>query len=268
MAQIPYSLQPAYPTRQHALAAEKITELFSGQHGVETVLLVNSCARGKASADSCLDILVLLKPDNYSKYASQLADYWQSQYPADPVFEALLRVGAYSQVDLEFSNGQFHETGHGWTTGADEFELEIGNTLAYSYPLWEAGDYYSQLRQLWLPYYADEMRARRLQMVIRYLKNNLAHIPLYEARGLYFQSYKRFYHAFEEFLQALFIARRTYPIAYDKWVKEEVVDILGLPELYEVLPSLFEIQRFESQEISHKANILAGLLEKYVEPFV
>lgn len=29
-------------------------------------------------------------------------------------------------------------------------------------------------------------------------------------------------------MQALFIARRTYPIAYDKWIREQVVDILGL----------------------------------------
>lgn len=262
-----YPFHPAYPTQQHAFAAQVVTELFAGQPGVESILLVNSCARGKASPDSCLDILVLMKPDEFAKKSSLLSSYWQSHYPVDSVFENLLKVGAYSQVDLEFSNGLFHEPDHGWTSGADEFELEIGNTLAYSVSLWEGGSYWRELKNIWLPYYDEEMRARRLQMVVGYLKNNLAHIPLYSHRGLHFQCFKRFYHAFEEFLQALFIAKRTYPIAYDKWVKEEIVDILRLPELYEELPHLFEIEHFESQEIVHKANILAGLLEKYVEPY-
>lgn len=59
------------------------------------------------------------------------------------------------------------------------------------------------------------------------------------------------------------IARRAYPIAYDKWVREQVEEILGLPELYQQLPKLFEIQRFESQEIADKAEDLVGLFEKY-----
>ncbi len=93
--------------------------------------------------------------------------------------------------------------------------------------------------------------------------NNLHHIPLYIERGLYFQSFDRLYNAYLEFLQALFIARRTYPIAYNKWIHEQVVEILDLPELYEQLPRLFEIKQFESGEIADKAKTLEDLLEKY-----
>ena len=68
---------------------------------------------------------------------------------------------------------------------------------------------------------------------------------------------------FVKFLQALFIARRTYPIAYDKWIQEQIVEILGLPELYNQLLRLFEIHNFESREILDKANILRYLLDEY-----
>jgi len=81
------------------------------------------------------------------------------------------------------------------------------------------------------------------------------------ARGLYFQSFNRLYDAFREFLQALFISCRTYPIAYDKWIREQVEEILGLPDLYQRLPRLLEISHFESDEIAQKAEELRGLLE-------
>ena len=44
---------------------------------------------------------------------------------------------------------------------------------------------------------------------------------------------------------------------------QQIVDILGLPELYQQLLRLFEIENFESPEILHKANILRNLLEEY-----
>jgi hypothetical protein len=100
-------------------------------------------------------------------------------------------------------------------------------------------------------------------MVREYCLNNLHHIPLYVERGLYFQSFDRLYNAYREFLQALFIARRTYPIAYNKWIREQVEEILGLPGLYAQLSHLFEISRFESTEIAAKAIEVEELLDEY-----
>jgi hypothetical protein len=84
-------------------------------------------------------------------------------------------------------------------------------------------------------------------------------------RGLYFQSFRRLYNAFGEFLQALFIARRVYPIAYDKWICEQIEEILGLPELYRQLPALLEIPHFESREHAVKAETLRRLLHEYTD---
>jgi predicted nucleotidyltransferase len=257
-------LTPAYPTLQHEQAAQRVVEFFSRQPDVDAVLLTCSCARGRASRDSCLDICILISDELPASRRRELEHTWEHFDQAEPVLAALRQVGKYSQVDLEFSNGCFVPGYHGWTSGPDEFELAIGNTLVYSVPLWTQGDHLERLKAQWLPYYDEAMRRERLEMVRRFCLNNLDHIPLYVERELCFQSFRRLYNAFGEFLQALFILRRIYPIAYDKWVREQIVDILGLPELYAQLPRLFEIQHFESREIANKAETLKQLLEQYV----
>jgi predicted nucleotidyltransferase len=52
-----------YPTSEHEKAAEKVTAHFSKVSEVDSVLLTCSCARGKASPDSCLDMAVLVKAE-------------------------------------------------------------------------------------------------------------------------------------------------------------------------------------------------------------
>jgi hypothetical protein len=168
-------------------------------------------------------------------------------------------------VDLDFVDGCFVPKTRGWTSGPDEFELEIGNSLVYSVLLWERGDRFERLKARWLPYYDEKLRGERLAAVRQFCLNDLDHVPLYVDRGLYFQAFDRLYNAFQEFLQALFISRRTYPIAYDKWIREQIEEILGMPELYRQLPKLFEIKHFKSQEIALKARELNRLFEKCVQ---
>jgi predicted nucleotidyltransferase len=259
-----YTFQPAYPTAAHASAADAVTAHFAGQPGVAAVLLTCSCARGQASRDSCLDIAVLLQPATTLARRDELAQGWNAVYAGQAVFQTLLQTGRYSHVDLEFHDGRFDAGQHGWTTGPDEFELGIGNLLVYSVPLWQGDDTLAHLQAAWLPYYAESLRQERLAMVRAYCLNNLDHIPLYVDRGLYFQAFRRLHNAFGEFLQALFISRRIYPIAYDKWVREQVEAILGLPELYRQLPRLFEIDHFESDAIARKGEALRQLLKEYV----
>ena len=90
-------------------------------------------------------------------------------------------------------------------------------------------------------------------------------MPGYVERGLYFQAFHRLYQAFQEFLQALFISRRVYPIAYDKWVQEQIADILAMPELYRQLVKLLEISHFEGDEIARNAAALKALLHQYAK---
>jgi len=256
-------LQATYPTPEHQTAAETIVDHFVSNYKIDAVLLVNSCARGKATRDSCLDIVVLARPDESRSSLNMMETEWEEFEKTDPAVKALYQVGRYSVVHPNFIHGVFAPQERDEVAGPDDFELGIGNFLAYSVPLWEGSDYLAQLKQQWLPYYSDELRQQRLEMVRWHCRNNLHHIPLYVERGLYFQSFDRLYNAYREFLQALFITRRTYPIAYDKWIREQLEEILGLPKLYEQLSHLFEIKKFESSELADKAKEVEQLLDEY-----
>lgn len=256
-----YTPQPAYPTPAHANAAQAIVEYFAER--TDGILLLNSCARGKASPDSCLDIGLLLRPERYATDAATLEESWERWYAETPVFRALEAAGHFAEVHLDVLSGVYAPTERNWTGGPDFFEMEIGNHLAYAHSLWQGDGYWDELRARWLPYYSEEMRAERLAIARKFCRNNLNHIPLYSARGLHFQCLDRLYNAHREFLQALFISRRVYPIAYDKWIHEQVVEILGLPELYEELVDIFQIQNLQSGELVEKSERLRRLVETY-----
>ncbi len=256
-------IHASYPTPQHKVAAGIISDFFSSRADVEAIILTGSCARGKATRDSCLDLLVLVSPENLAVKRDELKTVWNEFYTSESIFKELLQAGVYSHVDLDFGDGHFMPKPRSWTGGPDPFELEIGNTLVYSVSLWERTDYFRKLKAQWLPYYDEALRQERLVAVRRYCLNNLHHIPLYVERGLYFQSFHRLYDAFREFLQALFISRRAYPIAYNKWIREQMEEVLGMPNLYKRLPHLLEISRLESREIVKKAQELEWMLEEY-----
>ncbi len=256
--------KPVYPTEKHKQAAETIVEFFSDQD-VDSVLLTCSCARGKATKDSCLDIAVLVSPDRFASQKDILEKRWNEFYESGNIFKELREVGKYANAELDFTDGCFEPKQRGWTSGPDSFELEIGNTFFYVTPLLEHTDYFQRCKAKWLPYYNEELRLKRLAEVREYCFNNLDHIPIYVVRGLYFQSFNRLYDALKEFLQALFISRRIYPIAYDKWIHEQIAEILELPELYKGLVSLMEISHFESHEIADKAEILERLFHEYID---
>jgi hypothetical protein len=256
-------LEATYPTQEHQRAADAIVDFFVSNYKLDAVLLVNSCARGKATRDSCLDIVMLAQPDQGRSQLSDLEAGWTEFEKSNQAIKDLYEAGKYSVVHPDFIHGVFNLREQDEAAGPDEFEIEIGNFLAYSVPLWQGSDYLTQLKGQWLPYYNEELRQQRLDKVRWFCLNNLHHIPLYIERGLYFQSFDRLYNAYREFLQALFIARRTYPIAYNKWIREQVEEILGLPALCAQLSHLFEIKQFESYEIADKAKEVEQLLEKY-----
>jgi predicted nucleotidyltransferase len=256
-------LQATYPTLEHKTAAETITAFFAANYNIDAVLLVNSCARGKATRDSCLDIVVLANPASLQPQLARLEADWAKFDENDAAIKALKAAGKYSEVHLDFIDGVFTPPRRDEAAGPDDFELWMGNYLAYSFPLWQGSDYWTRLKAQWLPYYNEALRRQRLSMVRHYCLDNLHHIPLYVQRGLYFQSLDRLYNAYREFLQALFIAHSTYPIAYNKWIREQIEEILGLPALYSQLTHLFEIERFESPELAGKAREVESLLEQY-----
>lgn len=263
---MPLRLTPAFPTPQHAQAADVITAFFVERFEIEAVLLGGSCARGKATRDSCLDLAVLARPDWLSANLASAEREWDRFASENDAIQVLRGAGKFSHVHLGIVDCVFTPTEQDEAAPPDSFEVGIGNHLVYSAPLWERNGrsaYLEEIRRAWLPYYNEDLRRQRLASVRWFCLNNLHHIPLYVERGLYFQSLDRLHNSHQEFLQALFIAHRTYPIAYNKWIHEQIVDILGLPELYPRLTRLFEIRSFESRELADKARDLEQLLEQY-----
>jgi predicted nucleotidyltransferase len=57
------TFKPSFPTKLHQDTAELVRDYFLAIPGVDTVLVVNSCARGQAVPESDLDFAILTKPD-------------------------------------------------------------------------------------------------------------------------------------------------------------------------------------------------------------
>jgi predicted nucleotidyltransferase len=252
-----------FPTEIHQEVAKLAGEFFSAHAHVDTILVVNSCARGRAVAGSDLDLAVLITPAAAGLEVQSLTMLWQEFIAAQPLIHRFRSTGRFTQVHVDVFDGRMVPTVWDDGGGPDYFEVEIGNRLAYAAPLHEAGAHFRQLQSQWLPYYGEDLRLSRLAMVREACARDLDAIPFYLGRGLYFQAFDRLYKAFQEFLQALFVARRTYPLAYNKWIREQVTEWLSLPGLYEELPPILSVRRIESAEVGEKAEALRGLLERW-----
>jgi predicted nucleotidyltransferase len=255
--------KPAFPTELHELAVNTIADFFLAQEHTDTVLLLNSLARGKATPESDIDIAVLVNEENCPEKIIELTGCWEDFLKANHVLSRYVNSNRYAQIHLDIIDGDF-KPGI-WEDGGavDFFELEIGNRLLYSAPLNTGGRHFEKLRLQWLPYYDVTLQNQRLQLSKASCLYELSHIPIFIKRALYFQAFDRLYVAFQKFLQTLFIKHGTYPIAYNKWIKEQMTDILKLPDLYTELPGIISVSHLESDEINEKAKKLEQLLHQY-----
>jgi hypothetical protein len=258
-------LQESYPTLAHETAARAVVSYFQALPETESVLLVNSCARGRATPDSCLDIIVFVSPESLVRHGQRLNANWLAFYRSDPRFAALAQAGRFAAAHLDIVDGRYTPTPRTLDDPADSFELAVGNHLAYSVILWERSDYVTRLKKQWLPYYPEPLRQERLLQVQNACRYHLDYIPFYAQRELYFAAFDRLYTSFQLFMQALFLARGVYPIAYNKWIREQIEDILGLPDLYRLLPGVLEVRPLESAVVTGRAEELATLLTIYTE---
>lgn len=250
-----------FPTEVHRAAAESIVARFGSVPGVHAALLVNSLARGMGTPQSDLDMVMLVDPETAD--VDTLQAQWERFYAADASTNQLRRLGRFTAVHLDWVTGSYVPTVWDDGGGPDGFELEVGNHIAYSFPLLCNGTRFEDLRSTWLPYYDENLRIRRLAMVRDACRYDLDFVPFYVSRQLYFQAFDRLYKAYQEFLQALFIARRVYPLAYNKWIRLQVAEWLELPDLYAQLPGILEIGRLESEDLVVKAQFVGQLLETW-----
>jgi predicted nucleotidyltransferase len=253
-------LHLATPT--HSKAYELVRDFCLTDERVLALALTGSAARNEGSFDSDLDFNIFFAE---GAPADRIMAQLEVELQRELDVERGSEVGIFFGVDLHAAPTQFTPQQRGWTDGPDAFELEIGNTFVYTRLVFERKDFFTPAQARYLPYYDEALRQERLRQTLRFCHNNIDHIEPYVKRGLYFQAFRRLYDASREFLQALFIARRVYPIAYDKWVKKQLVEILALPDLYECFVALYEVHDLESDELVVKGELLRGCVEEYIQ---
>lgn len=248
--------RPVFPTPLHEQVASRVIGFFAERRATTAVVIVGSCARGRAGPDSDLDIVVFAQADE----RAALEEAWSAFAAADPLVHRLVSAGRFSALHLDVCDGRYEPRPWDDGGGPDAFELDLGNHLAYSAPVWTRDSSFADLRARWLPYYDEDLRTQRLRMATDACLNDLDYVAFAVPRGLHFSAFDRLYKALREFLQALFISRRVYPIAYDKWIREQVCDLLGEPDVYAALPGVLHVADLEGETLLANAKHLRGLV--------
>ena len=254
------TFKPVFPTPLHHQSADLVRDYFLTVSYVDTILVVNSCARGQAAPESDLDFAILVKPDTTATEIKIIETAWLNYSVTQPTFLKYKRSSQFAHLHLDIIDGNYTPAIFEIGVGPDFFEIQIGNQICYSAPMDNAGTYFKELQNKWLPYYNEDLRLKRLKIVRNSCEYDLDHIPFFIKRGLYFQAFDILYKAFQEYLQTLFIANKTYPIAYNKWIREQVVTWLNKPDLYPKLSRILSVSNIESNEINHNAIMLRDFL--------
>lgn len=254
------TFKPDFPSRLHRDTAELVRNYFYATAEVDTVLVVNSCARGHAVPESDLDFAILMKPGTTTIEITNIERMWQIYLETQPAFLKYKQSNQFAHLHLDLIDGNYKPGNLENGEPIDFFEIEIGNQICYAAPMHSAGPYFKQLQDKWLPYYDEELRLQRLMMSRNACEYDLDHIPLLVKRKLNFQAFDILCKAFQKYLQTLFIANKIYPIAYNKWIKEQIVNWLKMPGLYPKLPPILSVNNIESDEIIEKANMLRRLV--------
>ena len=251
---------PLFPTTLHSDVADIAAGYFFDLDITDTVLIVNSCARGHAVAESDLDIAVLAKENVTDAEIAEATKKWIEYSSVHQVIMKYRSSNRFRHLHLDIINGNYQPGLIEASEPIDFFEVEIGNQVCYAAPVNSSGDHFKKLQQKWLPYYDESLRFERLKNIINACCYDIDHIPFLIKRGLYFHALYILHKAFEEFLQALFLANKTYPLAYNKWIKYQVAELLNKPELYSQLSPILSIENIESNEMNEKAKMLQALL--------
>ncbi|HKF69059.1 MAG TPA: nucleotidyltransferase domain-containing protein, partial [Vicinamibacterales bacterium] len=120
---------PAFPTARHQSVADLAARFFKGHAEVDTVLVVNSCARGRATPESDLDLAVLVKPPLPAQRCQQLEMAWLSFGEANTQLVEFRCASRFAHVHVDVFDGQFVTTIWDDGGGPDSFEVEIGNRV-------------------------------------------------------------------------------------------------------------------------------------------
>lgn len=96
-----------FPTKLHHDAAETAKEYFLNISTVDTVLIVNSCARGQAVAESDLDLAVLVVPDTSDTEMKKMLAAWLSYSANAPAILKFRQSSPFAHIHLDIIDGKY-----------------------------------------------------------------------------------------------------------------------------------------------------------------
>src|SRR5262250_238381 len=95
-----------FPTALHQEVADLARNFFSSHASVDTILVVNSCAHGRAVAGSDLDLAVLIKPTAAGQEVQSLTAFWQEFMATHPLVQRFRSTGRFTQVHVDVFDGR------------------------------------------------------------------------------------------------------------------------------------------------------------------
>lgn len=237
-----------FPTEElRALACETAAALARDAR-VRAICLTGSIAREVGEPQSDLDRVVFSAPEHVRALADAAAER--------------ARQSTEIWFDLDVSDGEFQPGPHGWME-IDPYELIIGNWVAYARPLFERDDTLQRLRARYLPYYEEGLAARRAARLRDVTVSHAHRVRRGLSRGSLFDAAERLRMGVQSFLAGLFVCRRVYPVDYAKWVEQQVMGLLVLPELLPPLRELFDIGPLDPERLRARAEALEALVDQY-----
>src|SRR3954469_13037332 len=99
--------KPGFPTKLHQDSAEVIRDYFLSIRNVDTVLVVNSCARGQAVPESDLDFAILVKPDTTPNKIKNIETTWQTYSESQPTILEYKKSNPFAHLHLDIINGNY-----------------------------------------------------------------------------------------------------------------------------------------------------------------
>ena len=127
-------LTAVFPTSLHADSAAVIHNYFLQIPSVDTVLVVNSCARGQAVAESDLDFAILVKPQNSLARREELLSDCFNFFDCHPAIIKYKQSSRFAHLHLDIIGGNYMPTVLEIGGASDFFEIEIGNQICYAAP--------------------------------------------------------------------------------------------------------------------------------------
>ena len=143
----------SFPTQLHQDSAGLIRDYFLSISFIDTVLVVNSCARGQAVPESDLDIAMLVKPETTPSEIKSVEQAWEIFSEKHPTFLKYKQSSPFAHLHVDIVNGNYVPAHIQRGEPVDYFEIEIGNQICYFDFMANVGMYFQLLQIKWLSYY-------------------------------------------------------------------------------------------------------------------